>query len=165
MFTVRDYQKKDIPLRVKWFNNEKINQFLSNENQGKTNLEKQTDWFKRYSRDISKKFFTFEYDKKPIWFMGFSNINFTNKNADIFIMIWEDEYLGKGLWETAMKRLIEYWFGELELHKICLWVFDENTRALNLYKKLWFEIEWTLVDDAFFEEKFHNSLLMSIFNR
>lgn len=164
MFTVRDYQKKDIPLRVKWLNNEQINKYLGTNLQEKTTSEKQIEWFKKYSNDISKKFFTFEYNKKPVWFMGFSNINFTNKNADIFIMIGEEEYLGRGLWEKAMKRLIKYWFRELELHKISLWVFEENTPAFNLYKKIWFEIEWTLVDDAFFGWKYHNTLLMSIFN-
>jgi len=83
----------------------------------------------------------------------------------LFIMIWEEEYLGKWFWKEAMQWILNFAFKELELHKVCLWVYEENKSAVNLYKKLWFEIEWTLIDDAYFGWKFHNSLLMAVFNK
>lgn len=162
---VRIHKKEDIPFRVKWLNNPRVNQFVGDEPGKKTTLKKQQQWFDNYSKNKSKKFFTICDGNIPIWMMGLSNINKINKNADLFIVIGEDEYRGKWYGKNAMIWLLNYAFDKLDFNKVNLWVFEENKSAVNLYKKLWFEVEWIMKEEEYFDDRFHNFLSMAIFKR
>ncbi len=162
--SIRKHMESDIPYRVKWLNNSKVNTFLWADPRKKTNKKKQKIWFEEYKKSRNKKFFTFLSWNKPIWFMWFSNYSKINRNSEIFIMIWEEEYLWKWIWEYCMKWLISYWFNSINLNKISLSVFEDNIPAVNLYKKIWFKVEGRLVDEVYFWWKYYTSLLMAIFN-
>lgn len=165
MITIRKHIEEDIPYRVKWLNNMMVSKYLWINTWEETILEKQQEWFRNYRKDPNKKFFTICDCETPIWFMWLSNISSINKNADLFIMIWEPEYHGKWVWKYAMKSLVKFWFEKLKLHKLILQVFEENVPAVKLYESLGFKVEWRLIDDAFFDGSFHNCLCMAIFNK
>ena len=162
---IRKHLEKDIPFRLKWLNNPKVNKFIGEESRKKTSLKKQEKWFKNYKKDKNKKFFTICDGLKPIGFMGLSNISKANKNADVFIAIGDDDYRGKGVGRFAMEYLIEYGFKKLKLHKINLGVVKENLPAVKLYKKLGFKIEGNMKEEFFSEGKFHDFLSMAVFNK
>lgn len=163
MLKVRPHSERDIELRVKWLNNPKVNRYVGEEIGKKTTLKKQKEWFADYKKDPNKKFFTILFDKIPVGFMGFSNISQVNKNADLFIMIGEDGYRGKGLGEQAMNWLIDYGFQKLKLHKINLGVIKDNKPAVSLYKKLGFAVEGEMKDEVFHDGKYYNFLSMALF--
>lgn len=163
MIKIRRHLQKDIPYRVKWLNNPKVNTFIGDELGKKTNLKKQKEWFAEYQKDKNKNFFTICDDSKPIGFIGLSNISKVNKNADLFIAIGEDEYRGTGVGKIAMKWIIDYGFNKLKLHKINLGVIKDNSPAVNLYKSLGFVVEGKMKDEVFYRGKFHNFLSMAIF--
>lgn len=165
MIKIRKHLQKDIPYRVKWLNNPKVNKFIGDELGKKTNLKKQKEWFAEYQTDKNKIFFTVCDDSKPIGFMGLSNISKINRNADLFIAIGEDDYRGKGIGKIAMKWIIDYGFNKLKLHKINLGVIKDNTPAVNLYKSLGFVIEGKMKDEVFYKGKFYDFLSMAIFNK
>ncbi len=96
--------------------------------------------------------------------MGLSNINKTNKNADIFLAIGEDEYRGKGYGKIALLWLIDYAFKKLSLHKINLGVIENNIFAVKLYKSVGFEIEGKMKDEFLCAGKYYNFLSMALFN-
>lgn len=96
--------------------------------------------------------------------MGLSHIDKMNGNADVFIAIGDDNYRGKGFGTKAMQYLIKYGFTTLKLHKINSGVFSENAPAINLYKKLGFGVEGILKDEVYFAGRYHDQILMSIFN-
>lgn len=156
---------KDIPYRVKWLNNPKVNKFIGEEVGQKTNLEKEKVWFANYQKAKNKKFFTVCDNSKPIGFFGLSNISKLNKNADLFIAIGEDDHRGKGVGKITMKFIIDYGFKKLKLHKINLGVVKDNIPAVKLYQSLGFIIEGEMRDEVFFEGKFHDFLSMAIFSR
>lgn len=164
MIKIRKHLQKDIPYRVKWLNNPKVNKFIGDESGRGTNLKKEREWFSNYQKDKNKKFFTICDDSKPIGFMGLSNISKTNKNANLFIAIGEDDYRGKGIGKIAMKWLINYGFNKLKLHKISLGVAKDNLSAVKLYKSLGFVIEGEMKDEIFYKGRFYNDLSMAIFN-
>lgn len=129
----------------------------------KTSLKKQKKRFERYQKDKNKKFFTVCHEDNPIGVVGISNISKENKNADLFIMIGEDNYRGKGIWRLSMKRIIAYGFNTLKLHKLSLWVIEKNIPAVKLYQSLGFITEGNMKDEVYFEGEFHNFLSMAIF--
>ena len=56
----------------------------------------------------------------------------------IAIGFGEREHWGKGYGGEAMRLLLDYAFGELNLHRVQLTVFAYNERAIALYEKLGF---------------------------
>lgn len=165
MIKFKQHTKNDIPYRIKRLNNTKVNRFVWDIPGKKTTLKEQKKRFENYQKDKNKKFFTICDGDKPIGLIGISNISKKNKNADLFIMIWEDDYRGKWIGKKAMKRIIEYGFKILKLHKLNLWVIEKNIPAVKLYQSLGFITEGKMKDEVFFEGKFHNFLSMAIFNK
>lgn len=163
MIKIRVHKKSDIEFRLKWLNNPKINKFIGDNPGKKTTFKKQRKWFEDYKNNNKKKFFTICDDKKPIGFMGLSNINKINKNADLFIVIGEDNYRGKGFAKKAIVWLTNFGFRKLGLHKINLGVIEENIVAIKLYKSVGFKIEGKMKDEIYFNNKFHDFYSMAIY--
>ena len=165
MIKFRIHNKIDIQYRVKWLNNPNINRFIGDILGQKTTIKKETQWFDDYQKNKTKKFFTICDNNKPIGFMGLSNINVVNRNADLFIVIGESEYRGKGVGKKAVKWLVDYGFEKLNLHKINLGVIKNNIAAVKLYKSIGFKVEGEMKDEVYFEGKFNDFLSMAIFNK
>lgn len=162
MIKFRDHKREDIPHRVKWLNNQKANVFVSDNKKKTTRLE-QTKWFNNYEKNKKNKFFTICDNKKPIGFMGLSNIDKPSKKAEVFIIIGDDEYRGKGYGKKSLKYLLNYGFEKLGMQKLYLGVFEKNKSAIFCYKSVGFKEEGVLKKDAFFNGRYHDLIMMAIF--
>jgi RimJ/RimL family protein N-acetyltransferase len=165
MIKFRPIEKGDQPYCVKWLNNPRVNALLGNEEHKKVTLRQRQKWFADYLKSKDRKFFTICDSAAPIGFMGLKNINLKNKNAELFIAIGEDDYRGKGIGTKATRWLVDFGFRRLELHKIFLGVIAENKLAINCYKDSGFKIEGRLKDDLLSDGKWHDMILMAIFNK
>ena len=67
MITVRLHRREDIPYRVKWMNNPKVNKFIGDRLGSKTTLKEQTVWFSNYQKDKTKKFVWVETQWIDLW--------------------------------------------------------------------------------------------------
>lgn len=161
----RDHLKSDIPYRVKWLNDKKVNKYIGNHLGRRTNTKEQADWFFNYEFNHAKKFFTICDNTKPIGFMGFTEIDRYNKNGAIFIAIGEIDYQGCGIGTLAMEYLINYGFKRLKLHKLTLAVLEKNLPAIKLYKKLGFKVEGKTMEDVKCGNKFFNTILMGLIKK
>ena len=103
--------------------------------------------------------------KRPIGSIGFSRINWVNRNANIYAMIGEPEYWGKGIAGEASKLLINYGFTELNLHKIYSGVFTPNKRSLRAAEKLGFEKEGVLKEEIYVDGQYHDVHKFALFKR
>ncbi|MFA6524637.1 MAG: GNAT family protein [Patescibacteria group bacterium] len=164
MIKIRKHLPKDIPYRVLWLNDHKVNKFTGDEAWEETTLRKEKKWFEEYKKTDNKRFFTICDDTKPIGFMGLSKISKKSKNAELFIAIGDSEYRGKGIGKKAMQWIIDYGFNKLKLHKIYLNVYENNIPAVKLYKSLGFVVEGKIKDDVYFRKEYHNTLYMGLFN-
>ncbi|EKE27954.1 MAG: hypothetical protein ACD_3C00120G0001 [uncultured bacterium (gcode 4)] len=164
MLKIRKHLRSDIPYRVKWMNNPEVSRFLWDGSGKKTTKSEQEKWFDAYIKVKNKTFFTICDEELSIGFMWLSNISKINRNAELFIAIWEDAYRWKWFWKKAFLWILEYWFKKLQLHKLILYVYCENDSAVKLYQNLWFQIEWTFKDEAFIDWRFHDSYSMALFS-
>ncbi len=142
MITFRSHTRDDIPFRVIWLNNKKAAQYALDNSDHKTTVKEQNQWFDNYEQELSlkrKKFFTILYDNRPIGFMGFSNIDPKKKIAEIFILIGEDKYRGKGAGKFSMGYLIGTAFKKMGLRRLTLEVNKLNYSAIKLYKSCGFQ--------------------------
>lgn len=62
-------------------------------------------------------------------------------DAWLGIFIGEREYWGKGFGTDAMRLIVGYGFGELNLRRITLGLHSYNERALKSYQKVGFQLE------------------------
>jgi len=93
---------------------------------------------------------------------GLHDIVWRSRKAEFSIIIGEKQYWGRGYATATTQLMLEYGFGELNLHRIYLYTFSFNTGGIRAYEKVGFKHEAIMRDDVYREGKFHNTLLMGI---
>lgn len=108
------------------------------------NYEQVVKEFVIRSLDSDKLQFTIIHreNDKPIGRIYISLINKDTDSLDITrVYIGEEEYLGLGLGEEAMRMILEYCYIQLHTERVTLDHLPLNERAGNLYKKLGFQYD------------------------
>jgi diamine N-acetyltransferase len=100
----------------------------------------------------------------PIGFIFLNNIRWVERNCCLGILIGEKTQQGSGIGREAMDLVIGYAFKALNLRKISLEVRTDNKAALLLYEKTGFRKEGTLRDHYYSAGKYHDALILSLFN-
>lgn len=98
-------------------------------------------------------------DNIPFGCVFLKNVKDSNSKAEYGIFIGYEEMMSNGLGSEACKRITEFAFEELNLHKVYLRVFENNERAIKSYKNAGYEIEGTFKDD----EKINGEYVSVIF--
>ena len=80
-------------------------------------------------------------EDRHIGFVGLWGPEWTHGDIVVSIGLGEPEYWGKGYGTEAMQLALRYAFTELNLHRVTLYVFDYNTRAIRSYEKAGFQFE------------------------
>lgn len=75
------------------------------------------------------------------------NIDDNSNKAEFGIFIGDEKALGKGYGSQATLLTVDYAFRELELNRVYLTVFADNSFAIKAYQKCGFEIEGVLKQD------------------
>lgn len=78
------------------------------------------------------------------------------------VLIGDDINKGKGYGSEMIKHIMNVGFGELNLHRISLGVFDFNHSAIRCYERAGFKCEGILRDARKFKDEYWNLLEMSI---
>lgn len=102
------------------------------------------------------------HNNQPIGDVALQDIDSMNRNCNIRIALSAKEHTGKGYGSEALKLLLNYGFGILNMHRIELNVFDYNGRALHVYEKLGFKQEGIQREALYYNHKYHDSITMSI---
>lgn len=66
--------------------------------------------------------------------ISLKNIDMQNKNAELGIAL-HPKAMGKGVGAEALRLIAQKAFGEMDLHKIYLYVRKDNERAVKFYQK------------------------------
>lgn len=96
----------------------------------------------------------------------FRTSNFSIKNKNIYVGAdLHPSFRGKGYSYEAYKKFISFLFEKHDLHKISLEVLESNKIAFNLYNKIGFKVEGIKRDEILRDNKFINSIVMSILKK
>ena len=157
---IRKFTKDDIPLKVKWINDERNNQFLHYDLP--LTVEKTEKWFESHIGDKSRFDATIEADEKPCGTIGLLAIDRKNGKAEYYIALGEPDTKGKGIALKASELLLEYAFQYLNLHRIYLYTETENLQAQYLFEKIGFVKEGYLKDDILSHGKYVDRYIYGI---
>lgn len=94
--------------------------------------------------------------------VAIQDIHPMNRNANIRIAINNSSHRGKGYGTEALRLMLEYGFGILNLHRIELSVFSYNERAIHVYEKIGFKREGVQREALFYDHQYYDSIQMSI---
>lgn len=127
-------------------------------------LADQEKWFEKYEKDENDKRFIVEADSKPVGIVGLTHINPVDRNAELYILIGEDNFRNKGIGRAACEFVIDYGFSDLKMHKINLVVNSYNKPAIHLYKSLGFKEEGRVTEQIFLYNSYHDEIHMGMVN-
>ena len=125
----------------------------------------QLKWFTKHVNEDPNEinFEIHDYESnKLIGHCVLSQIKWTNRTSEFGIYIGDDSFLGKGYGKDALETLIKYGFEEICLNRIWAEVYSINENALNLYKKVGFEVEGILKQHVYKNGKFIDSFLIGL---
>lgn len=89
-------------------------------------------------------------------------VNITSKRTSFSIGIFNPEYRNKGIGTEAIRLIMNYAFNELKMHSLQLNVFEDNLRAISVYKKLGFKYTGMRRHTDFVNGKYVKDLLFDI---
>jgi UDP-4-amino-4,6-dideoxy-N-acetyl-beta-L-altrosamine N-acetyltransferase len=122
----------------------------------------QNRWYDSYAANGSYHIFIIEDEARDsIGYTITKNIDHKNRCAEIGIYL-DPKTQGQGYGKDAFQALMKYCFYELNLHRLYLVVFAFNTRAIDLYKKLGWQIEGTWREASFKNNQYCDIVQMSI---
>ena len=93
---------------------------------------------------------------------GFQRIDWRNRSGECGIAIGDKSQWGKGYGSDAIRTLANFGFGELNLHRIMLRVYEDNARAIRAYEKAGFKTEGRLRESNFHAGRYRDTLIMAI---
>ena len=150
--SIRKFEKRDIPNKIKWINDPANNAFLHYDiplEIGKTEV-----WFEK-NKDLTDRYdAVIEADGTPVGLIGLLSIDHTNKKAEYYVTLGEREFLGRGIAGRASRLLLEYAFAELSLNRVYLYTEVDNTAAIKSYERIGFRREGLLKNDLFSKGRF-----------
>lgn len=91
-----------------------------------------------------------------------NNIDWQNRSANIRIAIFDEKNYNKKYGSEAMALALDFGFGMYNLHRIELQVYSFNKRAIHVYEKLGFKKEGVLSECLYFDNQYHDAIVMSL---
>jgi RimJ/RimL family protein N-acetyltransferase len=133
----------DLSLKVAWYNDPEVNQTLILDEA--LQLDKTLAWFQSIQDSDTRLDLTIESSNgEPIGMIGLVQIDPHHGTAEVFIVIGNKDYWGKGVMLEAESLLMEYAFNQRHIEKIWAHVKTNNIASVITMKKLGFQIEGTL---------------------
>src|SRR5690625_2966524 len=100
--TIRKFESKDIPYKVKWINDPQNNQYLHYDLP--LEIEKTETWFKKNKDNSSRYDAVIEVNNIPVGIIGLLNIN--EFKAEYYITIGDSTFKGKNIAKKASNLLL-----------------------------------------------------------
>lgn len=144
---LRAPERKDIPLWVSWLNDPEVTAGLCMAYP--LGSEEETAWFEEVlKRPAEEHPLMIEIKVGDLWVTvgtcGFDKVDWRSRSGEVGIFIGEKRYWNLGVGTEAMRLLLFYGFGTLNLNRISLRVFANNPRAIHVYEKIGFAQEGCL---------------------
>ena len=93
---------------------------------------------------------------------AFSQLDGENGSALYHITIGESDAWGKGYGTEATQMMLDHAFGTLGLHRIALYVFEFNERAIRAYQRCGFVVEGRSRESIWRDGRWWDEMAMSV---
>ena len=160
---LRPIELEHLPNYVRWFADTDVLAYFGP--YLPMNQAQEQAWYERQNNDPTTVNFAAELDGQHIGGGGLFRLGDRNQSAEVGLLIGEKSLWNQGLGQDILTTLVDYGFGYLNLHRIFLRVFAENTRAIRAYEKVGFVHEGRFREAEWRHGRWQDMLFMSILRR
>lgn len=157
-------ERADLPTYVKWFNDPEVRSCLAQV--GPLSMAQEERWFENLLNRSNDYLFAIDAaidgDWRLIGNCGLHRIHQVFRHAVFKIVLGEKDRWGQGYGTAATRLMLGFAFGDLNLHRVQLEVFDFNHRARRCYEKAGFQFEGTQREHAFIDGRYVDVHVMGI---
>jgi diamine N-acetyltransferase len=157
---LRAPERSDLPAFVRWFNDAEVTEYLLRG--PPLSMEQEEHWYDGLLSRESKVFSIDTLDGKLIGNVGVQRIDYSDRKADIGIVIGEKDFWSKGYGTDALTVLLGYLFDELNMERVSLFVDSRNKRAYSCYRKVGFKREGVMRHDRWKDGVYVDDIMMSV---
>ncbi len=149
MITIKNFSEADIQNKVDWINDDNNNKYLHYDLP--LEYDKTLNWYKNKADNRFDGVIL--YNDIPVGLIGLLSIDNNVKKAEVYFMLGDDSFKGKGVATEALKLMIEKAFKDFNLNKLYAFTETENIAAQRLMEKTGFKKEGLHVDDILNKER------------
>ena len=152
----------DLEILKKWRNN-KVNRIHTREFR-LLNMVNQKHWFNSIHKDNPPKFIMFgvtDKQKKLIGVCGLTYVDWKNRHCEISIIIFKKNWQKLKQAENTVMLLSDHAFGELNMHRLWVEIFDTIPENIEFFESMNFVKEGILRDKLWRDRKWHNAFIYS----
>jgi RimJ/RimL family protein N-acetyltransferase len=161
---LRPAERDDLPLFVRWLNDERTSRTLALRSPISLALEE--GWFgrllERHGGDVWHFVICRVDDGRAVGAIDLHDVDHVNGSAGLGIVIGDPADTNHGYGSDALRALVAFALGELRLERVWLDVYDYNERARRVYERVGFVHEGTLRRALYRAGEFHDVDRMSI---
>ena len=162
---LRAVERDDLPRFVEWLNNPEVRRGLAR--YLPLSLAEEERWFEDSLQvPPAERPFSIDVRQGEAWQhiggASLMHIDARARHAEVGIHIGDAGVWGQGLGTQAMCLILRHGFETLNLNRVYLRVYEDNSRALAVYRRLGFREEGRLRQDRFLEGKYWDTLLMGL---
>lgn len=128
---LREFQKKDIPDKVRWVNDSRNNQYLHYDLP--LHVDKTEKWFEKNQGRTDRFDAVIEYQGRAVGVIGLLSI--AHGMAEYYVTLGEPECRGMGIAREATNQLLLYAFHQLGLKEVYLYTEVDNIAAQRLFER------------------------------
>lgn len=160
--SLRVLEKEDLAFIHQLHNNAEIMSYWFEE--AHRSMAQLEDFYDKNMHNKNSRQFILTDGEEDIGYVALFFIDFIHRKAEYAIMI-DPKHQGKGYAKIATRLAMDYAFRTLNLNKLYLIVDEVNEKAIHVYEKAGYKVEGVLKEEYFINGKYHNSVMMGIFQR
>ncbi|MFP4343435.1 MAG: GNAT family N-acetyltransferase [Anaerolineales bacterium] len=159
---LRPLERADLAHIRRWSNDPEIRR-LTGEVHPMTEGDAEA-FYEKVQQEESRVWFiiALQEDDRPVGECGLLRLFPAWRTTDLSIILGERDAWGRGYGTEAIRLLLDYAFGALNLHRVAIGVVGFNERALRFYEKVGFRREGVQRDGYFYDHAYHDFVMMSI---
>lgn len=162
---LRPVEPEDVDRFVRWFNDPEVRATISTSFPMNRLREREfLDGLYKDHQDVILAIVVRE-GNAHIGVVSLHRMGLPNRNASFGIMIGEKSCWDKGYGTEATRLMLDYGFRTLNLHRVTLWVYATNTRAIHVYEKVGFREEGRKRESEYRDGAYQDDVLMGILER
>jgi diamine N-acetyltransferase len=165
---LRALEREDVKLIHKWQNDEEVMRLARSQPDHVISMEAlSADLDKQIkNEDPTVRRYGIE-EKSSRKLIGWCSIRFNSwaeryTSAEVGLAIGEKDRWQKGYGTEVTGLLLKECFEQLSLHRVGWWTYGENEGSIALAKKMGFKEEGRLRENVFFDNAFHDSVVLGL---
>jgi RimJ/RimL family protein N-acetyltransferase len=158
------FGSEEVERTLEWVNDDEVTRYTGTSSPISA-VEHKAYWEREIKNQRRRTFAIMTSDGRHIGNVGLRDIDWTARNAELYVYIGVAEYREKGYGSEAIEALVEFAFERLNLHRVFVRVFEYNERGMKSFKKCGFVEEGVLKEQVFRDGKYHDATVLGIIRK